>query len=54
MWFGERALSENETQESLGGILGEVALRSGGEILHVISNENYEEIERSTVRNILY
>uniref|UniRef100_A0A1B0GAP9 VWFA domain-containing protein n=1 Tax=Glossina morsitans morsitans TaxID=37546 RepID=A0A1B0GAP9_GLOMM len=49
MWFGERALSENETQESLGGILGEVALRSGGEILHVISNENYEEIERSTL-----
>uniref|UniRef100_A0A1A9VDA4 VWA7 Ig-like domain-containing protein n=1 Tax=Glossina austeni TaxID=7395 RepID=A0A1A9VDA4_GLOAU len=49
MWFGERALSENETQESLGGILGEIALRSGGEILHVISNENYEEIERSTL-----
>ncbi|XP_037899516.1 uncharacterized protein LOC119644063 [Glossina fuscipes] len=49
IWFGERALSENETQESLGGILGEVALRSGGEILHIISNENYEEIERSTL-----
>lgn len=49
MWFGERALSENETQESVGGILGEVALRSGGEILHIINNENYQEIERSTL-----
>ena len=49
IWFGERSLSENETQDSVGGILGEVAIRSGGEILHIVGSENSQELEGSTV-----
>ncbi|XP_073832754.1 uncharacterized protein [Musca autumnalis] len=49
IWFGERALSENETQETVGGILGEVAIRSGGEVLHIVGNENSMELEGSTL-----
>ncbi|XP_075158649.1 uncharacterized protein LOC142231878 [Haematobia irritans] len=49
IWFGERALSENETQETVGGILGEVAIRSGGEVLHIVGNENSLELEGSTL-----
>lgn len=33
IWFGDENADENET--SIGGSLGEVALRSGGEILRV-------------------
>lgn len=33
IWFGDQSNDENET--SVGGSLGEVALRSGGEILQV-------------------
>lgn len=33
IWFGDEDGDENET--SIGGALGEVALRSGGEILRV-------------------
>lgn len=33
IWFGDQEIDENET--SIGGSLGEVALRSGGEILRV-------------------
>ncbi|XP_061389658.1 uncharacterized protein LOC133324840 [Musca vetustissima] len=49
IWFGERSLSENETQETVGGILGEVAIRSGGEVLHIVGNENSMELEGSTL-----
>lgn len=33
IWFGDQDVDENET--STGGSLGEVAIRSGGEILRV-------------------
>lgn len=33
IWFGDEEIEENET--SVGGALGEVALRSGGEILRI-------------------
>lgn len=33
IWFGDQDVDENET--SIGGALGEVALRSGGEILRI-------------------
>ncbi|KAM7350597.1 uncharacterized protein ACRADG_009151 isoform 2-T3 [Cochliomyia hominivorax] len=49
IWYGERSLSENETQDSVGGILGEVAIRSGGEILHIVCTENSQELEGSTL-----
>lgn len=37
IWFGAKATEENETsgQNVEGGVLGEVALRSGGEIIRV-------------------
>lgn len=49
VWYGERLETENETQEAVGGILGEVAVRSGGEILHVVGNETYQELEGMTL-----
>ncbi|XP_017492766.1 PREDICTED: uncharacterized protein LOC108380877, partial [Rhagoletis zephyria] len=49
IWYGERSASENETQEAVGGILGEVAIRSGGEVLHLVGSENSQELEGSTV-----
>lgn len=35
IWFGEKPSIENETHEEAGGILGKVAIRSGGEVLFV-------------------
>jgi hypothetical protein len=37
IWFGARSLDENDTsaQGETGGRLGELALRTGGEVLHV-------------------
>ncbi|XP_055842242.1 uncharacterized protein LOC129909225 [Episyrphus balteatus] len=52
VWYGERLETENETQEAVGGILGEVAVRSGGEILHVVGNETYQELEGMTLTMI--
>ncbi|XP_050329238.1 uncharacterized protein LOC126758866 [Bactrocera neohumeralis] len=49
IWYGERSASENETQEAVGGILGEVAIRSGGEVLHLVGSENSQELEGSTL-----
>ncbi|XP_055913466.1 uncharacterized protein LOC129947054 [Eupeodes corollae] len=49
VWYGERLETENETQEAVGGILGEVAIRSGGEILHVVGNDTYQELEGITL-----
>ncbi|XP_067640005.1 uncharacterized protein [Eurosta solidaginis] len=49
IWYGGRSLSENETQEAVGGILGEVAIRSGGEVLHLVGSENSQELEGSTL-----
>ncbi|XP_037936416.1 uncharacterized protein LOC119670287 [Teleopsis dalmanni] len=49
IWYGERAISENETQDEVGGILGEVAIRSGGEILHIVGSENSQELEGNTL-----
>ncbi|XP_053950458.1 uncharacterized protein LOC128858318 isoform X1 [Anastrepha ludens] len=49
IWYGERSVSENETQEAVGGILGEVAIRSGGEVLHLVGSENSQELEGSTL-----
>lgn len=51
LWYGERAASENETEEAVGGILGEVAMRSGGEIIHIVSNEHGQHIVGNTVNN---
>lgn len=35
IWFGDSYVDENETSNEIGGILGEVALRSGGEIFRI-------------------
>lgn len=51
LWYGERAASENETEEAVGGILGEVAIRSGGEIIHIVSTEHGQHIAGNTVNN---
>lgn len=34
----------------MGGILGEVAIRSGGEIIHIVSTEHGQHIAGNTVR----
>ncbi|XP_060647640.1 uncharacterized protein LOC132785517 [Drosophila nasuta] len=49
LWYGERAASENETEEAVGGILGEVAIRSGGEIIHIVSTEHGQHIAGNTL-----
>ncbi|XP_023291316.2 uncharacterized protein LOC111674869 [Lucilia cuprina] len=50
IWFGNttKCDCENETQNSIGGILGEVATRSGGEILHIVGEENSQELAGRT------
>lgn len=50
LWYGERSATENETEEAVGGILGEVAIRSGGEIIHIVSTEHGQHIAGNTVR----
>lgn len=36
IWFGPATIEdENETSDQVGGVLGEVAIRSGGEIFRV-------------------
>lgn len=35
IWFGSQLTDENETSNTDGGILGEVAIRSGGEIFRI-------------------
>ncbi|EDW75573.1 uncharacterized protein Dwil_GK23929 [Drosophila willistoni] len=49
LWYGERSASENETDEAVGGILGEVAIRSGGEIIHIVSTEHGQHIAGNTL-----
>ncbi|KAL7741046.1 hypothetical protein ACLKA6_013479 [Drosophila palustris] len=49
LWYGERSASENETEEAVGGILGEVAIRSGGEIIHIVSTEHGQHIAGNTL-----
>lgn len=51
IWFGDQSNDENET--SIGGSLGEVALRSGGEILQV-TEESLGNGETGLVNNILF
>lgn len=53
LWFGERSITENETQEGVGGILGEVAIRSGGETLNIVGSENSQELEGNTVSTLI-
>lgn len=57
IWFGSQSFNDNQSigQNNEGGILGEVALRSGGEILRVTEEAlgpngdlglvNYKKIE---------
>nr|XP_043069777.1 uncharacterized protein LOC108127284 isoform X1 [Drosophila bipectinata]XP_043069778.1 uncharacterized protein LOC108127284 isoform X1 [Drosophila bipectinata]XP_043069779.1 uncharacterized protein LOC108127284 isoform X1 [Drosophila bipectinata] len=49
LWYGERSGSENETEDAVGGILGEVATRSGGEIIHIVSTEHGQHIAGNTL-----
>ncbi|XP_001993390.2 uncharacterized protein LOC6566602 [Drosophila grimshawi] len=49
LWYGERSATENETEEAVGGILGEVAIRSGGEIIHIVSTEHGQHIAGNTL-----
>ncbi|XP_044316334.1 uncharacterized protein LOC108045163 [Drosophila rhopaloa] len=49
LWYGERSGSENETEDAVGGILGEVAIRSGGEIIHIVSTEHGQHIAGNTL-----
>ncbi|XP_017858353.1 PREDICTED: uncharacterized protein LOC108610653 [Drosophila arizonae] len=49
LWYGERSANENETEDAVGGILGEVAIRSGGEIIHIVSTEHGQHIAGNTL-----
>lgn len=51
IWFGVQDIDENET--STGGVLGEVALRSGGEIFR-ITEESLGNGDVGLVRIILF
>lgn len=51
LWYGERSANENETEDAVGGILGEVAIRSGGEIIHIVSTEHGQHIAGNTVKS---
>ncbi|XP_031633171.1 uncharacterized protein LOC116346974 [Contarinia nasturtii] len=50
IWFGDQVIEENET--SIGGALGEVALRSGGEILR-ITEESFGNGDMGLVTHFL-
>ncbi|BFF94401.1 uncharacterized protein DMAD_12041 [Drosophila madeirensis] len=49
LWYGEQSVIENETEDAVGGILGEVAIRSGGEIIHIVSTEHGQHIAGNTL-----
>lgn len=50
LWYGEKTISENETQESVAGTLGEVALRSGGDII-VVKGTTIDKTENAVSKN---
>lgn len=56
IWFGAKASDENDTfsDNREGGILGEVALRSGGEIFRVTEEALGPNSELGLVSRILF